>query len=208
MSKRRGRVQDKWKMKEWYDVNAPAYFGGKLLASVPAGSEDIMLGRIIEATLYDITEDISQQHLKLYFQVIGMKEKEAETIFKGHEYTGDYLRSLVRRGSTRIDGIFNLTTKDGFKLRVSTVAFTISRARKSQISGVREVMGRILKEKSKSLNFDQFVQEAVLGKVASDVYNEAKKIIPLRHVGIRKSRLTSHPVGEAVGGKSKIEVTA
>jgi len=29
----------------------------------------------------------------------------------------------------------------------------------------------------------------VLGKIASDIYNEAKKIAPLRHVGVRKSKL-------------------
>ncbi|MEM3575349.1 MAG: hypothetical protein QXQ76_06380 [Candidatus Bathyarchaeia archaeon] len=33
----------------------------------------------------------------------------------------------------------------------------------------------------------------VLGKVASDIYNKAKKIIPLRHVGVRKSKLLAMP---------------
>jgi len=36
---------------------------------------------------------------------------------------------------------------------------------------------------------DQFAQEIVLGKIASDIYNEAKKIAPLRHVGIRGSKV-------------------
>jgi ribosomal protein S3AE len=36
---------------------------------------------------------------------------------------------------------------------------------------------------------DQFVQEMVLGKIASDIYNEARKVVPLRHVGVRKSKL-------------------
>ena len=39
------------------------------------------------------------------------------------------------------------------------------------------------------MTLDQFVQEMVLGKIASDIYNEAKKVAPLRHVGIRKSKL-------------------
>ncbi|GAF93362.1 unnamed protein product, partial [marine sediment metagenome] len=102
MSRRRKRrVQDKWRMKEWYNVNSPAYFGGKVIALVPASSAENMMGRTIETTLYDITGDFSQQHLKLNFQVIRLKGIDAETIFKGHEYTGDYLRSLVRRGNTR-----------------------------------------------------------------------------------------------------------
>lgn len=184
-------------MKEWYDITSPAYFGGNVIASVPASSKENMMGRTVEATLSDITGDFSQQHLKLYFQVINVKKREAETIFKGHEYTGDYLRSLVRRGSTRIDSIVNITTKKGYKLRLSVVAFSVLRIRKSQILNVRKVMRQILQEKAESLFFDQIVQEAVLSKIASDIYNEAKKIVPLRHTGIRKSKLISYPSEEA-----------
>jgi len=208
LSRRGGRVQDKWRMKDWYNVSSPAYFGGKSLTSIPSSSGDKVVGRTIEATLYDITEDFSQQHLKLYFQVIGVKGKEAETIFRGHEYTGDYLRSLVRRGSTRVDNIVNVTTKDGYGLRVSAVAFSVMRVRKSQILSVREIIRRILNEKAANLNFDQFVQEAVLGKIGSDIYNEAKKIVPLRHVGVRKSKLISHPIKGVTESVSKIEVKA
>ncbi|RLI11050.1 30S ribosomal protein S3ae, partial [Candidatus Bathyarchaeota archaeon] len=50
-------------------------------------------------------------------------------------------------------------------------------------------MKRIVEEKASTLTLDQFAQEIVLGKIASDIYNEAKKIAPLRHVGIRKSKL-------------------
>ena len=195
-------------MKEWYDVYAPAYFGGKLIATVPAGSGESMFGRILEATLYDITGDFSQQHLKLYFQVTRVQGTDAETVFKGHEYTGDYLRSLVRRGSTRIDCIYNLTTKDGYSLRVSVVAFSILRVRKSQIEGVRQVMRRVLQEKAAALAFDQLVQEAVLGKIASDIYNEAKQIIPLRHTGVRKSKLLAAPSEAAAPVPAAAEVPA
>lgn len=195
-------------MKEWYDISSPAYFGGKMIASVPASSAENMIGRTIEATLYDITGDFSQQHVKLYFQVTRLKGTDADTVFKGHEYTGDYLRSLVRRGNTRIDSIVNLTTKGGYNLRVSVVAFSVLRVRKSQILSVRKIMRRILHEKAETLFFDQFVQEAVLGKIASDIYNEAKKIIPLRHTGIRKSKLLSYPAEEEADVAAEVEVTA
>lgn len=180
-------------MKDWYNVNSPSYFGGKLIASVPANSAEDMIGRVIGVTLYDITEDISQYHLKLNFQIVQLQDNVAQTIFKGHEYTGDYLRSLVRRGSTRIDAIVNITTKDDFQLRVSVVAFSVLRVRQSQILNVRRIIREIVAERATSLFFEQFVQEAVLGKIASDIYNEAKKIVPLRHVGIRKSKLITYP---------------
>ncbi|MEM3173849.1 MAG: hypothetical protein QXU02_03080, partial [Candidatus Bathyarchaeia archaeon] len=126
-------------------------------------------------------------------QIIGLDGKRALTIFKGHEYSRDYLRSLIRRKTTKIDGIFDVITKDGYKLRVAACAFTTTRIKTSQEREIRAIMKKIIEEKAQTLSFDQFVQEAVLGKIASDIYNNAKKVAPLRHVGIRKTKLLSSP---------------
>jgi len=163
-----------------------------------------MEGRVVETTLYDITGDFSQSNLKLYFQVSGVKGARADTVFKGHEYSRDYLRSLVRRGSSRVDGIFEATTKDGYTLRVSIVIFPVARIRSSQRVLMRQLMQNKLQEKFARLNFDQIVQEIVLDKVASEIYNEAKSICPLRHVGVRKSKLLLLP-SEGESRKSEVK---
>jgi len=189
----RRRVRDKWRGKSWYTVVSPSYFGNVELGLVPADEPEKLIGRVVEATLYDITNDFSHMYLKMYFQITDVNGKTAKTIFKGHEYSRDYLRSLVRRRTTRVDGIFNVTTKDGYKLRVSVCAFTLTRIKTSQEMAIRKIMQKIIEEKASQLTYDEFVQEAVLGKIASDIYNEAKKIAPLRHVGVRKSKLLSRP---------------
>ena len=175
---------------------SPPYFGNVELGLVPASDPSKLIGRVVESTLYEITNDFSHQYLKMYFQITEVDGKTAKTIFKGHEYSRDYLRSLVRRRTTRVDGIFNVTTKDGYKLRVSVCAFTLSRIKTSQEEAIRKIMQKIVEEKASQLTYDQFVQEAVLGKIASDIYNEAKKIAPLRHVGVRKSKLLYRPTEE------------
>lgn len=182
-------MRDKWRAKSWYRVLSPPYFGNVELGTVPADDPAKLFGRVVEATLYDITNDFAHQYLKMYFQITDVDGKTAKTIFKGHEYSRDYLRSLVRRRTTRVDGIFDVTTKDGYRLRVSVCAFTLVRIKTSQEKAIRKVMEKVVKEKASQLTYDQFVQEAVLGKIASDVYNEAKKVAPLRHIGVRKSRL-------------------
>jgi len=189
----RRRVRDKWRGKSWYTVVSPSYFGNVELGLVPADEPEKLIGRVVEATLYDITNDFSHMYLKMYFQITDVNGKTAKTIFKGHEYSRDYLRSLVRRRTTRVDGIFNVTTKDGYRLRVSVCAFTLTRIKTSQEMAIRKIMQKIIEEKASQLTYDEFVQEAVLGKIASDIYNEAKKIAPLRHVGVRKSKLLSRP---------------
>jgi small subunit ribosomal protein S3Ae len=197
-SKKGARVRDKWRLKTWYTVCTPPYFGGFEITSVPASDGSKVVGRVVETTLYDITkQDISQINTKIFFQITGTQGTKTETIFKGHEYSREFLRSLVRRGSSRIDGIFNVQTKDGYILRVYAVTFSRKRLNPSQETAVRKIMQQIIEEKAKNLLFDQIVQELVLGKVASDIYNQATKIAPLRHVGIRKSRLVSTPTPAA-----------
>ena len=193
MSKRRGRTKDKWRDKKWYNVISPPYFGGVDLGAIPADDPSKLLGRIVDGTLYDITNDFAHQYLKLYFRIENVEGKTAQTVFKGHEYSRDFLRSLVRRRTTRVDGIFNIVTKDGYGLTLGASVFTLSRIKTSQEQVIRDIMSKIIKEKSSTLTFDQFVQELVLGKIASDIYNESKKISPLRHVGVRKSKLTLQP---------------
>src|SRR5208283_446063 len=80
-------------------------------------------------------------------------------------------------------------------LRISVVAFTRDRIKASQEHGVRQIMKQIVEEKATSLSYEQLSQEIVLGKLGSDIYNLAKKIAPLRHVGVRKSKVVSIPPG-------------
>ena len=174
-------------------VIAPSFFGNIELGSIPAQEEQMLIGRVVEATLYDITGDFSHHYLKMFFQIHHIEGKSARTLFKGHEYSRDFLRSLVRRRTTKVDGLFNLNTKDGFKLRISVSALTLSRIKTSQEKIIRDMMEKIIKDKAAALTLDQFVQEMVLGKIASDIYNQAKLVAPLRHVGIRKSKLLAAP---------------
>lgn len=188
MSRRR-RVRDKWRGKSWYTVLAPSYFGNVELGAVPASEPEKLVGRVIDSTLYEVTNDFAHQYLKMRFQIIEVDGKTAHTMFKGHEYSHDYLRSLVRRRTTKVEGIFDVATKDGYNLLVAICAFTLSRIKTTQERAMRAIMEKVIREKASALRLDQLAQEMVLGKIASDIYNEAKRIAPLRHVGVRKSKL-------------------
>jgi len=205
LSKAVRKVRDKWRAKEWYDVYSPSYFGELVVASVPVEDPGALVGRVVETTLYDITNDFAHQSIKLYFLIVNSKDHRAETILKSHEYATDYLRSLVRRGSTRMDGIFKVRTKDQFLTRISVVAFTRDRIKASQEHGIRQIMRQIIEERAAALNYDQLTHEAVLGKLGSDIYNLSKKIAPLRHVGVRKSKLLSIPPGVVANPAEKLE---
>lgn len=191
----RRRVVDSWKTKSWYDVYAPKSFKEAFLGQIPASDPSLIPGRTIEVLLYDITNDFRHTHIKLRFKIIDVKGKNCYTRFIGHELTFDFIRSLVHRGTTRIDGIFNFKTADGFVFRVSCFCVTVRRAKGSQKKAIRKIMYQVLNEFAKSSNHGKFIRGMIYGKFAENIAKIAKTIYPLRECQIRKSKLISFPEG-------------
>src|SRR5437773_842687 len=74
MSKATKKVRDKWRAKEWYSVFTPSYFGEMSVASIPVEDPKKLIGRVVETTLYEITNDFAHQSTKLYFLVVAKME--------------------------------------------------------------------------------------------------------------------------------------
>ena len=194
MPKKAAKVRDKWKLKSWVTVTASPSFGNAPIARGPLTDVEKPEGRVIETTLYDILKQDPQHYaFKLFFQVDRVEGGTAYTVFKGHEYSREFLRSLIRRGSSMSDFIRDYTTKDGYVVRVYSTALSQGKMNSSKKHDLRVSMDKVISDKAASMSYEGFVQELVLQKVASDVYNEAKKVTHLRHVGVRKSKLISRP---------------
>ena len=185
----RRAVRDRWALKKWYPVYASSAFGYAEIGEIPANSERSLIGRTMEVRLYQITGDFTQAHIKLKFQIVKVIDGKAFTQFKGFELARDYLRSLVRRGTTKVDGIFDVETKDRVKLRVAVMVITQHRIKTSQEKLIRKLAKEVIENRARMLAFDEFIQEAVLGKIASEVYNKARKVYPLRKVEVRKIKV-------------------
>jgi small subunit ribosomal protein S3Ae len=194
LPKKVAKVRDKWKLKSWVVVTASPSFGNAPIARVPLTDIEKPSGRVVETTLYDILKQDPQHYsFKLYFQIDRVEGEIATTVFKGHEYSREFLRSLIRRGSSMSDFIKDYTTKDGYVVRVYCTALSQGKMNSSKKHDLRVVMDKIIADRAANLTYDQLAQELVLQKVASDVYNEAKRVTHLRHVGVRKSKLISRP---------------
>lgn len=189
MPRRRRRIRDKWKLKTWITVYSPPYLGNRPIANIPVTDPEKAVGRVVETTLYDLTREIQLITTKLYFQIYSIEDSVAKTILKGHEYAREYLKSLIRRGSSLVDFIKDYTTTDGIKVRVYTIAFTQKRVNASRKHAIRLAADKVISERVAKLNYEQFMQEVIFGKLGADIMTEAKKVTRLRHLGIRKTKL-------------------
>lgn len=195
MARRKTRVKDKWREKKWINVAAPlalAESGSEPVASIPITDEDNAKGRVLEVTLYDIVKaDPSQHQHKIYFQIDGIDGDKATSIFKCYEYSKEFLRSLVRRGSSKINFITDAQTSDGNVFRIKVIILTYRQLNTSRKHALRLIARRIIQESVPGMTLDQFVQAVCYGKINADIMAAAKKLIKIRHAGLEKVKLVS-----------------
>lgn len=192
------RKLDGWKSKEWYNIEAPAYLNRSIVGNTMAGDPSLLVGRKIETTVGELTNDMTKNNTKVILRVNNVVGDTATTDLMGHELTTDYVRSIVKRQTSRIDANIDVKTKDGYVIRVKPTCFTIKRARSSQIKAIREMMVNIVTKRASESDFETFMQEAILGRLSATIYRQAKFIYPLRRVEIRKTQVEATPAAPAV----------
>ncbi len=190
MARRKGRTKDKWREKRWITVNAPESFNVVPIAYVPITDDKNAIGRVLEVTLYDILKgDPSQHQYKIYFQIDKVDGDKATTIFKRYEYSKEFLRSLVRRGSSKISFSMDVKTKDGYIFRIKMIALTHRQLNTSRQHALRLLAQDVLNKTIPNMTIDQFVQATCYSKINSDIMAAFKKVIKVRHVGLEKVKL-------------------
>jgi len=190
LARRKTRVKDKWREKKWITVIAPDSFNNVPIAYIPITDEENAKGRVIEVTLYDILKgDTSQHQYKIYFQIDKVEGDKATSIFKRYEYATEFLRSLVRRGSSKITFVSEVKTKDGYIFRIKIIALTHRQLNTSRKRALRLIAKEVMEKTIPQMTIDQFVQATCYGKINSDIMAAAKKVIRMRHVGLEKVKL-------------------
>ena len=190
MVRKTRKIKDKWKEKRWVTVFAPESFNNIPIAYVPITSDKTAVGRVVEVTLFDILKgDPSQHQYKLFFQINKVTEEKATTVFKRYEYAKEFLRSLIRRGSSRINFVIDSKTKDGYVFRIKILTLSHRELNTSRKHALRLEAKKQIERIVPQMTIDEFVQAACYGKINSDIMAATKKIIRVRHVGLEKVRL-------------------
>jgi len=192
--------------KRWYTIFAPEQYDRAELGQTVADEPEKVIGRTIETTLGEITDDAGANNTKLTFKITDVGSDSAYTEFIKHELTRDYLRSLVRRGASKVDATITVLTTDDHRVRIQPVAFTTKKADRSQEQAIRRIMIDIIEEAAAERDFQSFVDSAVEGRLSSAIYGEAKTVYPLRRVEIQKLTLEARPEEVAAEEEAAVDV--
>jgi len=183
------KARDRWKAKNWYKVLAPDMFGGDVMAETMADEPSKLIGRNLPVSLMDLTGDFSKQHIKLKFKITNVRGDEALTIFTGHSLTSDYIRRLTRRKHSKMDGVYDVQTKDGYIVRVKPMAITEKRIQSSQERVLRKITGDTIKAFARTATLSELIKAIISGDLAKNIFKKCKPIYPIKRVEVSKSQI-------------------
>ncbi|MDV0445270.1 hypothetical protein MmiAt1_08380 [Methanimicrococcus sp. At1] len=208
MARKQQKKVDSWKEKKWYNIVAPEFLNRAVVGQTIASDPALLPDRIIETTVGEMSGEMSKNNIKMRFRIVNVNGDVAETVFLGHHLTNDYLRSIVKRQTSKVDAVLTVRTADGYIVTIKPTCFTVKRARTSQIKAIRNMMTRIVVRRAVKSNFEDLVQEIVTGKLSSMVYKQTKNIYPLRRVEIRKTEVVKTPAQRRIPKVAEEQQTA
>jgi small subunit ribosomal protein S3Ae len=187
------KVKDRWKAKNWYQILAPSLFDNVPVAETLAETPESLIGRVTEVSLQDLTNDFRKSHIKLRFTVDKVEQNSAHTQLKGHLLTSDYLRRMTRRRKSRVDGVFDVETRDGALLRIKPFAIAEKRIQSSQKKLIRNVMKEVIAKEGKTKTLNAFIRDCLDGKIGSEIYKNCKIYYPVKRIEINKTEIKRLP---------------
>jgi small subunit ribosomal protein S3Ae len=187
------KVKDRWKAKNWYTILAPSLFNNVPVAETLAETPESLIGRVTEVSLQDITNDFRKSHIKLLFSIDKIEQNTAHTQLKGHLLTSDYLRRMIRRRKSRVDGVFDVETRDGALLRVKPFAIAEKRIQSSQKKLIRDVMNEVITKEGKAKTLNSFIKDCLDGKTGSEIYKHCKIYYPVKRIEVNKTEIIRLP---------------
>ncbi len=192
--KQSGRRVEGWKAKSWYKVFAPEVLGKTYIGDTIANDPESVVGRILQTTLGEIINDYARQNVKMKFKIANVAGDSAYTEFVGHEITRDYLRSMIKRRTSRIDCHVPVTTKDGKRVDLTVTCFTLTRANLSQAHEIRSIISSMIAKMGSEADMNGIISGIVNGDFSREVFKAVKPVFPVRRVEVIKSKLTTAKV--------------
>lgn len=183
--------KEKWKGKDWYEIVTPKFLGENVIGDTLSIDATQLKGRVIEASLMEITGDPGKYYIKLFFKITDIDGNKALTIFFGHDCTRDFVARIVQVRTTRIDTNSILDLKDG-RIRLKTIAITNRKVPERVVHELRKFITETLKKSLSNISIEEFVKDMISRKTQEYIKNSTSKIYPLRFFEFRKSEIISH----------------
>ncbi len=157
-----------------------------MVGETPVTKHGSPIDRVLVIPLNMVTNNIRHVFINIFLRIVEVDNDIAKTIYWGHELSRDRITRMVRKRTSRIDVIKDVTTKDGVKLRIKPIVITGGRANYSVQKAIRKEIENFLEEHVGSRKLSELVKEIFDGVLQKLMFNKVITIHPIRSLDIRK----------------------
>ncbi len=185
MAKAKAAAAVKIKKKSWYPIIAPQNFSNMVLGETYVTEPAAAVGRIIQANLRDITENMRDQNVYIAFKIVAASGNNLNTDATGYYMTAPSVKKLTRRTSSRMDESFVVVTSDGKNVRIKPVVVTSYKAVRSVCSALRKLLKEHMARDVSKITFSQLLERVVTHQLQTDAKKRLSKITPVKIIEIK-----------------------
>ncbi len=182
--KAKKRTTDKWKRKKMFTVYGPPSFDRQEICSTVGEKPENLKGRKVSASARELLRQAKKHHITFNFKVNEVQGLKAYTVLKGFEIKPAYMRRLIRRRSSKIECNQTVFTKEKNQVKVKTIVVTHRKAPKKKATAIRKKVMEKISETAAKKGFEDLVQELVFGSAVSKIFNDIKKISPIKRIEV------------------------
>jgi len=203
------KVVDPFKRKQWYQVKAPGMFREPFVGYTPVNktsgnklSSDALKGRVFKVSLGELNDDEELSYKTIHLIAEDVQGEEVLTNFHGMTFASHKIKSLIRKWRTLIEAVIDLTTSDGYKIRLFIIGFTKRRpnqkkltayATSAQIRQIRKKIFEIVKRESADNDLRSLFKKLILETLSNSIEVETQGIYPLHNVYVHKLKILHKP---------------
>lgn len=210
------KVTDSFSKKEWFSLRVPGGFvnteAGKTVCAKQNTKQQLdrfLIGRNFEVNQADLNSGAEESSARKFkFVVNEVNGRIAESEFNGMELTTEKKRGIVRKWHTLIKAFREVSTKDGYVLRVFVMALTrhrpgsVSRtcyAKTSDVKRVRKVIFEVIESEVEDCDLDKVLKKLCAEKIGREIEKKASEIVPLQNCYTAKVKVVKRPSPAAAG---------
>jgi small subunit ribosomal protein S3Ae len=196
--------------KVWFEIKAPTPFTVnplvcRTIVNKTVGTrteEDNLKGRVFETSIGDLMNDEEFGYQIVRLKVEDVKGRVGFTQFDGMRFTTDKMCSLVKKWHSQITAKCEVTTSDGFVLRVFSIAYTKRRdlqlkktsyAARSQIEKICFKMREIMAKSIAPLTIKEVCQQLMNNVIGNEIAKTCAKVYPLTNSYVYKVKVLKAP---------------
>ncbi|OIO65022.1 hypothetical protein AUJ68_04290 [Candidatus Woesearchaeota archaeon CG1_02_57_44] len=180
----------------WYPVVTDSSFANAPIGDTVARESKELIGRSMQVSLMELTNDMKKQHINVKFRIQGVKDKIAVAQPVAMFILPSAIKRQVRRRRTRLDDSFICMTADKHLVRLKPIVMTRANTNNSINQAMRKTQRYLLAKIIEKITYETLIKDAVSGKLPSYMKKQLESIYPLRSWGLRYVGLHAKAEGE------------